>query len=429
MRIKDIRAIEILDSRGNPTLRAYVELENGIIGVSSVPSGASTGTHEAHELRDNDPKRYMGTGVLMAKHSVESEIRELLIGKDPQKQDDIDHAMITLDGTPNKSRLGANAILAVSLACAVAASRAQERELYEYLGGFFEQPVHTIPVPLINVINGGKHAQDSSDFQEYMLIPYGFPRFSEALRASAEVFHTLKKILHLDHQPTSVGDEGGFAPHVSTNEKPLQYLVDAVEDANYMTRSEFGLGIDVAASEFLINGKYVLSTNNKQLSSSELSIYYHRLIEIYPLCSLEDHFAQDDWKGFQKFTQDIGETIQTVGDDLYATNQTRLNRGIVEKTTNAILVKVNQIGTLTETLTAIKNAQKAGMQTIISHRSGETEDTFIADLAVAANAGQIKTGSMSRSERIAKYNRLLEIEHKEPHFSFYQFPYKITNGF
>ncbi|MCR4329009.1 MAG: phosphopyruvate hydratase [Candidatus Roizmanbacteria bacterium] len=429
MRIKDIRALEILDSRGNPTLRAYVELENGVIGVSSVPSGASTGTHEAHELRDNDPKRYMGTGVLMAKHNVESEIRELLVGKDPQKQDDIDHAMMTLDGTPNKSRLGANAILAVSLACAVAAARAQERELYEYLGGFFEQPVHTIPVPLINVINGGKHAQDSSDFQEYILIPYGFPRFSEALRASAEVFHTLKKMLHVDHQPTSVGDEGGFAPHVSTNEKPLQYLVDAVEEASYMMRSEFGLGIDAAASEFLVNGKYVLSTNNKQLSAVELANYYNRLIETYPLCSLEDHFGEDEWDSFQKFTQEIGETVQTVGDDLYVTNPIRLERGIAEKTTNAILIKVNQIGTLTETLSAIKNAKKAGMQTIISHRSGETEDTFIADLAVASNAGQIKTGSMSRSERIAKYNRLLEIEHKEPHFSYYQFPYKITNGF
>ena len=427
MRIKNIRALEILDSRGNPTLRAYVELENGVVGVSSVPSGASTGTYEAHELRDNDAKRYTGGGVLMAKHNIETEIRTALMGKDPQKQDDIDKTMILLDGTPNKSRLGANAILAVSLSCATASARAQNRELYEYLGGFFESPVHTIPVPLINVINGGKHAQDSSDFQEYMLIPYGFPRFSEALRASAEVFHILKKKLHEDHQPTSVGDEGGFAPHVPTNEMPLQYLVDAIEDANYMIRSEFGLGIDSAASEFLIDGKYVLSTNNKQLSSSELSIYYHRLIEIYPLCSLEDHFAQDDWKGFQKFTQDIGETIQTVGDDLYATNQTRLNRGIVEKTTNAILVKVNQIGTLSETISVIKNAKKAGMQTIISHRSGETEDTFIADLAVASNAGQIKTGSLSRSERMAKYNRLLEIEHKEPHFSYYQFPYKCLS--
>lgn len=429
MRITDIRALEILDSRGNPTLRAYVELEGGIVGTASVPSGASTGTYEAHELRDNDPKRYMGLGVLIAKHNIETEIRALLVGKNVQKQDEIDALMIHADGTPNKIRLGANALLAVSLACAVGTARAQKRELYEYLGDFFEEATHTIPVPLINVINGGKHAQNSSDFQEYMLIPYGFPRFSEALRASAEVFHTLKKKLHEDHQPTSVGDEGGFAPHVETNEKPLQYMIDAIEDTNYMVRSEFGLGIDAAASEFLKDGTYVFSTNNKHLNAQELSSYYQNLIYTYPLCSLEDHFGEDDWKHFQTFTKQVGETIQTVGDDLYVTNPTRLARGIQEKTTNAILVKVNQIGTLSETITVIKNAKKAGMQIIVSHRSGETADTFIADLAVASNAGQIKTGSMARGERIAKYNRLLEIEHKEPHFSYYQFPYRLANGF
>ena len=424
MKIKNITALEILDSRGLPTVRTTVTLENGTQGVASVPSGASTGSHEAHELRDKDPKRFGGKGVLNAVHNIETEIAPALEGKESEAQEEIDKLMIDLDGTPNKSRLGANAILAVSLATAVATARAQQKELYEYVAQFFGTTTYTMPVPMINVINGGKHAPGSADIQEFMLIPYGFQKYSEALRASAEVFQILKKKLKEAGHSTSVGDEGGYAPVFPTNEAPFQFLVDAIQETGYVPGTEFGLGLDGAASEFYHDGIYHFETTNIDYTSAELITYYQGLIEKYPIVSLEDHFQEDDWDGFKAFNAQFGDHIQTVGDDLYVTNMERLQRGIAEKTTNAILIKLNQIGTLTETIGAMKLAKNHNMEAIVSHRSGETEDTFIADLVVASGAGQIKTGSMSRSERLAKYNRLLEIEHREKAAVYYQFPYK-----
>lgn len=425
MRIKKISALEILDSRGFPTLKTYVELENGIVGTAAVPSGASTGTYEACELRDNDPKRYHSKGVLMAKHHVENLIEEALIGHSAQDQKGIDNIMIKLDGTPNKNKLGANAILSVSLAAAVAAARAQNRQLYQYLKTFFDTGSTVLPVPMINVINGGKHAEQSTDFQEYMLIPYGFTKFSEALRAATEVFHTLKKKLHDQKQPTTVGDEGGFAPHFKNNREPLQLLTECIEEAGYLPGEEFGLGLDVAANEFFNNGTYVLASEEKKLSREKLSAYYVSLKNDFPLCSIEDPFHEDDWQGFINLTHETQNKIQVVGDDLYVTNIERFKKGIATHATNAILVKLNQIGTLSETIEVINLAKKSGKQAVVSHRSGETEDTFIADLVVAAACGQIKTGSLSRSERLAKYNRLLEIEHQEQSVNFGEFPYKI----
>ncbi len=423
MRIKHVHSLEILDSRGFPTLKTYVVLDNGMVGNASVPSGASTGSHEAIELRDQDPKQYQGKGVLKALHNVETELAPLLMGKDPTAQQALDEAMIAADGTENKERLGANAILSVSLALARAGALAQGKELYEYLSTFFGTTSYTLPVPLINVVNGGKHAAESSDLQEYMLIPYGFPKFSEALRASVEVFHTLKKKIAGAGYPTTVGDEGGFAPHVKTNEEPLQFLIEAIEESNYMPSDEFGLGIDAAATEFYTNGNYRFATTQQDFSSSELQRYYENLADQYPLVSFEDIFAEDDWEQFAAFTKRKGGDLQIIGDDLYVTNTARLKRGITEHATNAILVKLNQIGTLTETIAVMQQATEHDMHAIVSHRSGETEDTFIADLCVAAGTGQIKTGSVSRSERLAKYNRLLEIEHREKSSSYAQFPF------
>jgi len=424
MVITGVRCIEILDSRGFPTLKTFIKLDNGAVGSASIPSGASTGIHEAHELRDEDPKRYQGKGVLKAKYAVENEIAPLIIGKDPNNQQQLDGAMIALDGTKNKSRLGANAILSASLAVAKATSVGQKKELYEYLASFFETTSYVLPVPLINVINGGKHASKSSDFQEYMIIPYGFTRFSEALRAAAEIFQVLKKKVSALGHSTTVGDEGGFALPFKTNEEPLQLLMEAIEESSYVAGQEIALGIDAAASVFYENDEYRFATNQTNYTTEKLSEYYAELVAKYPLVSLEDPFAEDDWDGFTHLTAKVGATIQIIGDDLYATNKDRLRQGIEKKASNSILVKLNQIGTLSETIDVIQQAKMNDMTVVISHRSGETEDAFIADLVVASGAGQIKTGSMSRSERMAKYNRLLEIEHLEKTSTFASFPFK-----
>jgi len=435
MTIKKIWSLEILDSRGFPTLKTYVELSDGSIGSASVPSGASTGSHEACELRDKDPHRYDGLGVLKAKYNVENVLQELLIDMDAFDQQAIDQKMIAADSTDDKSRLGANAILSVSLAVARAAAKSRQLELYQYLAHFFNTNIIIMPVPMINVINGGKHALNASDIQEYMLMPYGFSKFSESLRAADEVFHHLQKLLNKKGFMTTVGDEGGFAPKLQSNTEPLALLTEAIADAGYVAGTEFGLGIDVAANELFKNGKYELKTENKTLSRQELTDYYLQMVEKFPICSLEDHFGEEDWQGFVEFNRLSGERFQTVGDDLYVTNIKRLEKGIEQKATNAILIKVNQIGTLSETIATIKKAKEAKFQVIISHRSGETEDPFIADLVVGAGTGQIKTGSLSRSERLAKYNRLLEIEAREKelnsdHLFYYDFPYKLNgNGY
>lgn len=435
MNIRKIWSLEILDSRGFPTLKTFVGLEDGSIGWSAIPSGASTGTYEAHELRDEDLKRYAGKGVLKAKHNVDIIINNLLKGKDPTDQATIDKLMLEADGTNNKTKLGANAILSVSLAVARAAALSRKLELYQYLTHFFETTSIIMPVPMINVINGGKHAPGSSDIQEYILIPYGFSKFSESIRAADEVFQHLKQLIFNKGFATTVGDEGGFAPKLKDNYEPLGFLVEAINEAGYVPGTEFGLGIDSAASEFFKDGKYHLKSEGKIFNRQELVEYYIKMAEKFPLCSLEDHFQEDDWQGFIDTNKLLGEHLQTVGDDLYVTNVERLKKGIGLKATNAILIKVNQIGTLTETIEAIKLAKEAKMQVVVSHRSGETEDPFIADLVVAAGTGQIKTGSMSRSERLVKYNRLLEIEQQEKelnpdHLFYYDFPYKLSgNGY
>ncbi|OGK66250.1 phosphopyruvate hydratase [Candidatus Roizmanbacteria bacterium RIFOXYB2_FULL_41_10] len=435
MTISKIWALEILDSRGFPTLKTYVTLEDGSTGWAAIPSGASTGSHEAHELRDGDTHRYAGQGVLKAKYNVENVLQTLLVGQDAFDQEKIDQKMIHEDGTPNKARLGANAILSVSLAVARAAAVSRKLELYQYLAHFFNTNSIVLPVPMINVINGGKHAPGSSDIQEYVLMPYGFSKFSESLRAADEVFHKLKGLISARGFATTVGDEGGFAPKLGSNTEPLSLLVEAISEAGYVPGTEFGLGIDSAASEFFKDGQYHLQAENKSLSRDELTDYYVKMAEKFPLCSLEDHFAEDDWQGFVNLNKLLGQKVQTVGDDLYVTNVERLKKGIGLQATNAILIKVNQIGTLSETIQAIKLAKESQMQVVVSHRSGETEDSFIADLVVGAGLGQIKTGSLSRSERLAKYNRLLEIEAREKeldpdHLFYYDFPYKLNgNGY
>lgn len=427
MLIKKISSLEILDSRGFPTLKTTLELDDGITGTATVPSGASTGTYEAHELRDNDLKRFSGKGVLNAVYNVNNSLNDLLNNQNVFEQEKIDQMMISEDGTKNKSRFGANAILSVSLAAATAAAKAKKLELYQYLAHFFETIEITLPIPLINVINGGKHAENSTDIQEYMLIPYGFSKFSEALRASSEVYQELKKLLKTNSQNTAVGDEGGFVPNLKTNEEPLQLLLEAISNAGYIPGSEFGLGIDSAASEFFKDNEYYLKKEERKLSTEQMVEYYLKLSKDYPLVSFEDHFQEDDWQGFINLNKIIGKKIQTIGDDLYVTNVERLKKGIATEATNAILIKVNQIGTLTETINAIKVAKEANMEVIVSHRSGETEDSFIADLVVAAGTGQIKAGSVCRSERLAKYNRLLEIENKEREALYYDFPYKVID--
>jgi enolase len=405
--IEDVIAREILDSRGNPTIEVEVLLMGGERGVAAVPSGASTGAHEAVELRDGDKSRYGGKGVLNAVRNVNDTIGDAIIGLDATDQIMLDEVMIGLDGTPNKANLGANAILGVSLAVAKAAANAQQVPLYRYLGGV---SARTLPVPMMNILNGGKHADNSTDMQEYMVLPVGAQTFRDALRMGAEVYQGLKKVLHGRKLNTNVGDEGGFAPSLSSNREALEVIVSAIEAAGYKPGVDIFLGMDPAASEFYENGKYVLAREGRTLSSSEMVDLYEQWISEYPIVTIEDGLSEDDWEGWKLLRQRLGNRVQLVGDDLFVTNTARLKRGIQEQAANSILIKLNQIGTLTETLDAIEMARRAAFTAVVSHRSGETEDTTIADLVVATNAGQIKTGAPARSERVAKYNRLLVIE-------------------
>jgi enolase len=405
--IVKIHGREILDSRGNPTVEAEVTLKNGITGVAAVPSGASTGIFEALELRDNDKKRYGGKGVLKAVGHVNNEIDKLLHGADAADTREVDRAMITADGTKDKSNFGANAILAVSLAAARAAAAAQGVPLYRFIGG---EGAHTLPVPMMNILNGGVHAANNIDVQEFMIMPVGAPSFAEGLRQSAEVFQTLSKILKKDGHNTAVGDEGGFAPNLKSAEEAIQYLLRAIGDAGYKPYDDFMLAIDAASSEWKADKGYFLPKIKQSFTVDELIAYWDDLVSRYPIASLEDALDEEDWDGWKKLTDRLGNKVQLVGDDLFVTNTLRLKKGIDAKSANSILIKLNQIGSLSETIDAVRMAQKAGYTTVISHRSGETCDTTIADLAVALNAGQIKTGAPSRGERVAKYNRLLRIE-------------------
>src|SRR5258708_1006490 len=406
--ISQIRAREILDSRGNPTIEADVTLDNGIMGRAAVPSGASTGEHEAIELRDGDKSRYGGKGVLKAVQNVEDEIAPALHGHVITDQLGIDAQMLELDGTPNKAKLGANAMLAVSLACARAGAEQSKMPLYRYLGGPLAR---VMPVPMMNIINGGAHATNTVDFQEFMVVPVGAESFSEALRMGAEIFHALKKVLVTRKLATGVGDEGGFAPDLRSDEEAITVILEAIEAAGYAPGKDVALALDCAASELFKNGSYTFKKSGAGTKSAEGMVeLYAKWLEDYPIVSIEDGLAEDDWDGWKKLTTAIGDRCQLVGDDLFVTNTERLARGIESGVGNAILIKVNQIGTLSETLEAIEMARSAGYLSVISHRSGETEDTFIADLAVATGAGQIKTGSASRTDRVAKYNQLLRIE-------------------
>jgi len=407
--IESVIAHEILDSRGNPTVQVEVLLIGGASGVASVPSGASTGAHEAVELRDGDKKRYGGKGVLNAVNNVNEGISDSIIGLNALDQSTIDEVMISQDGTPNKAKFGANAILGVSLAVAKAAANAQGEPLYRYLGGV---GARTLPVPMMNILNGGKHADNSTDMQEYMVLPIGASSFREALRMGAEVYQGLKKVLHDRKQNTNVGDEGGFAPSLASNREALEVIVAAIEIAGYKPGVDIFLGMDPAATEFYHNGKYVLAREGRTLTSTEMVDLYEQWIGEYPIVTIEDGLAEDDWEGWSLLRQRLGNRIQLVGDDLFVTNTQRLKRGILEHSANSILIKLNQIGTLTETMDAIEMAKRAAFSAVVSHRSGETEDTTIADLVVATNAGQIKTGAPARSERVAKYNRLLVIENE-----------------
>jgi len=406
--IEHVLAREILDSRGNPTVEAEVTLADGEIGRAAVPSGASTGEHEAVELRDGDEKRYGGKGVLKAVQNVNEVIAPALEGFDALDQAEVDRALLDLDGTKTKSRLGANALLSVSLATARAAAQHVELPLYRYLGG---PNLRTLPVPMMNIINGGAHADNNVDFQEFMIVPVGAPNFSEALRMGAEIFHTLKKILHGKKYATSVGDEGGFAPNFRSNEEAIETVVEAITAAGHKPGTDVVLALDPAASEFYENGAYVFKKGDgRKLTSEEMVQYWKTWCENYPIISIEDGMAENDWDGWKLLTDELGKRVQLVGDDLFVTNTEFLQKGIELGVANSILIKVNQIGTLTETLDCIELAQRNNRTAVISHRSGETEDPFIADLAVATNAGQIKTGSLSRTDRIAKYNQLLRIE-------------------
>jgi len=403
--IENIHAREILDSRGNPTVEVEVLLEDGVVSRAAVPSGASTGAFEAYELRDGDKDRYLGKGVLKAVDAVIDEIGPALEGFDATDQRLIDDAMIELDGTENKSRLGANAILGVSLAVAKAAADSADLPLFRYVGG---PNAHTLPVPLMNIINGGAHADTGVDIQEFMAVPFGAESFSEALRWGAEIYHALKSLLKKNGQNTALGDEGGFAPDLPNNREALEFIVGAIESTGLKVGKDVGLALDVASTEFFENGTY--SFEGKKRSAADMSAYYAELVRDFPLVSIEDPLAEDDWEGWAHLTAELGGKVQLVGDDLYVTNPKRLQMGIDQKAGNSILVKVNQIGTLTETLDAVALAQRSGMKAILSHRSGETEDTTIADLAVATDCGQIKTGAPARSDRVAKYNQLLRIE-------------------
>jgi enolase len=414
--IVDITAREVLDSRGNPTVEVDVSLEDGSAGRAIVPSGASTGTHEAVELRDGGP-RYGGKGVMQAVDAVNTEIFDILCGLDAEEQIRIDRMMCALDGTPNKSRLGANAILGVSLAVAKAAAEAAHLPLYRYVGG---TSARVLPVPMMNIINGGAHADNAIDFQEFMIMPVGAETFREGLRMGAEVYHALKKALHDAGHSTNVGDEGGFAPALNTADEALTFIMRAIEKANYKPGSDVVLALDPASSEFFKKGRYALEGEGKTLEPGDMVRYYEGLVSRYPIVSIEDGMAEDDWAGWAQITKALGAKIQLVGDDIFVTNTARLNEGIAKGVANAILIKVNQIGTLTETLDAVDTAHRAHYGVVMSHRSGETEDTTIADLAVATNCGQIKTGSLARSDRIAKYNQLLRIEERLGDQAVYQ---------
>ena len=404
MKIKEIKAREILDSRGNPTVEVDVTLENGILGRASVPSGASTGVHEALELRDNDSARYLGKGVLKAVNNVNTIIREKIVGMDVENQKEIDYAMISLDGTKGKNNLGANAILGVSLATLKAAALNSGKKLYEYVGS-----EKLLPTPMMNILNGGAHADNGLDFQEFMIIP-SRNTIKERVRVGAEVFHNLKKVLKSKGYNTNVGDEGGFAPNLKTNKEALDTIIEAIKLAGYVPGKDVNLALDVAASEFYNDGIYDIKGENKKLTASELVEYYKNLVSEYPIISIEDGMAEDDYEGWTLLTKELGSNIQLVGDDLFVTNKELLEKGIELKMANAILLKVNQIGTVTETWETIDLARKNGYKTVISHRSGETEDTYIADLAVGLGLGQIKTGSLSRTDRMCKYNQLIRIE-------------------
>lgn len=404
--IVDVKAREVIDSRGNPTVEADVILEGGAMGRAIVPSGASTGAREAIELRDGDKSRFSGKGVLNAVNNVNGEIKDAVTGMSADDQSAIDNKMIELDGTENKDRLGANAILAVSLASAHAAAKAKNMPLYQHLGG--EGPF-TMPVPMMNIINGGEHADNNVDIQEFMILPTGAPTMAEAIRYGAEVFHALKKVLSSKGMNTSVGDEGGFAPDLPSNEAAIEVILEAIEAAGFKAGEDIFIGIDAASSEFYKDGKYVLGSENKALSSAEMVDYLANWVEKYPLITVEDGLDENDWEGWKLLTERLGKKVQLVGDDLYVTNPKIFKEGIDKGIANSILIKVNQIGTLTETLEAIQMAKDAGYTAVVSHRSGETEDTTIADLAVATSCGQIKTGSLSRSDRIAKYNQLIRI--------------------
>ena len=405
--ITDVYAREIMDSRGNPTVEVEVYLEDGTIGRAAVPSGASTGQFEAVELRDSDSPRYLGKGVLQAVANVNDIIAPAILGFDASEQVAIDRIMIELDGTPNKAKLGANAILGVSMAVARAAAESYDLPLFQYLGG---TNAKELPVPMMNILNGGAHADNNVDIQEFMIMPIGATSFMEALRYCAEVYHTLKGVLKAKGLATGVGDEGGFAPNLGSNEEALQVITEAIEQAGLVVGKDIVFAIDAASSEFYKDGKYHLAGEGKVKTAAEMVEYYAELCEKYPIYSIEDGLAEEDWEGWKLLTERLGKTVQLVGDDLFVTNTERLSRGIKEDTANAILIKVNQIGTLTETFDAIEMAKRAGYTAVISHRSGETEDSTIADIAVAVNAGQIKTGAPARSERVAKYNQLLRIE-------------------
>jgi len=425
-KIAAVHALEILDSRGNPTLRVMVALENGITAQASVPSGASTGENEALELRDGDLTRFGGKGVLKAARNVEQLIAPALIGKNPVNQAEIDSILIELDGTPNKSSLGANATVGVSMAVARAAATGVGLPLYCYLG---ETGMVKMPVPMMNVLNGGKHADNSIDFQEFMIMPGGAPNFREALRFTAETFHALKGILKKKGYSTNVGDEGGFAPDLKSNEEACEVILEAIQAAGYEPGKDVSIALDPAASSFFDSGVYDLKKSGQgKKTSAEMTDLYSRWIEKYPIVSIEDGLAETDWEGFKAHTAALGAKIQIVGDDIYVTNTRFIDRGIQEKSTNAVLIKLNQIGTVTETIEAIRLCRKAGWGYVISHRSGETEDTFLADFAVAMGGGQIKTGSLCRSERTAKYNRLLEIEAELGRASVFENPLRGLNN-
>jgi len=405
--INQIKAREILDSRGNPTLEVDVTLENGSVGRAAVPSGASTGAHEAVELRDNDKARFKGKGVSKAVENVNKDLATALIGLNAKDQKSIDHKMIDLDGTENKSRLGANAILGISLAIAKAAATCSNQSLFRYIGG---ERARVLPVPMMNIINGGEHADNPIDIQEFMIMPIGAKNIKEAIRMGSEVFHTLKAELSSSGLSTSVGDEGGFAPNISSTRDALDFILKSIENAGYNAGEDIYLALDCASTEYFCEGKYHLSGENKVLGSKDNAAYLADLVADYPIISIEDGMAEDDWEGWEILTNELGDKIQLVGDDLFVTNPKRLKKGIKKSCANSMLVKVNQIGTLTETLEAVDLAHRANYTNVMSHRSGETEDTTIADLAVATNCGQIKTGSLARSDRLAKYNQLIRIE-------------------